>query len=132
MGYWAQGWEAPSTYTINLSCRFVALAHSVGGTLMKPLSGRLGDVRFAPRTAPRRRNDPEEPRFDRCVLTDEVWSRVTKLPEQLLRQARPGAAARAPSGPAVLAQIAVAVAILTVGGRSGWVTLPAFALGEKT
>ena len=49
----------------------------------------------------------------RCVLTDEVWSRVTKLPDQLMRQARLRAR-HAPVRAAVLAQIAVAVAILTV------------------
>ena len=30
-GYWRKDGEIPTTYTINLSCRFVALAHSVGG-----------------------------------------------------------------------------------------------------
>jgi hypothetical protein len=48
----------------------------------------------------------------RSVLTEGVWSRVVELPEQLMRQARlhRHSSVRA----AVLAQIAVAVAILTV------------------
>ena len=29
-GYWRKDGEIPKTYTINLSCRFVALAHAIG------------------------------------------------------------------------------------------------------
>jgi hypothetical protein len=48
----------------------------------------------------------------RSVLTDGVWSRVVNLPELLMQQAR--RMRHAPVRAAVLAQIAVAVAILTV------------------
>src|SRR5947207_4401921 len=30
-GYWRKDGETPKTYTINLSCRFVAIAHAIGG-----------------------------------------------------------------------------------------------------
>ena len=65
----------------------------------------------------------------RLVLTDGVWSRVVDLPEQLMQQARlqrRHASVRA----AVLAQIAVAVAILTVAPvRLG--NLASIRLGEN-
>jgi integrase len=63
------------------------------------------------------------------VLTDGVWSRVTKLPEQLMQQARLQRR-HAPVRAAVLAQIAVAVAILTVAPvRLG--NLASIRLGEN-
>jgi Phage integrase family len=49
----------------------------------------------------------------RLVLTDGVWSRVVSLPGQLMQQARL-LRSHAPVRAALLAQIAVAVAILTV------------------
>lgn len=111
-GYWPKEEEAPSTYTINLSCRFVALAHSVG-RLDEAALRKLGDLRF---TLEQHREDGMTPKnlaLIRCVLTDAVWSRVTNLPDQLMRQARLERR-HAPVRAAVLAQIAVAVAILTV------------------
>ena len=45
-GYWRKDGEVPKTYTINLSCRFVALAHAIGG-LDEDALRRLGDARFA-------------------------------------------------------------------------------------
>lgn len=110
--YWKKDGEVPRAYTINLSCRFVALAHAVGG-LDEDARRRLEDFRF---TLEQHREDGMTPKnlaLIRSVLTDGVWSRVVNLPEQLMRQARrelPHAPVRA----AVLAQIAVAVAILTV------------------
>ena len=64
----------------------------------------------------------------RLVLTDGVWSRVVNLPEQLMQQAR--LQRRHAPGAAVLAQIAVAVAILTVAPvRLG--NLASIRLGEN-
>jgi hypothetical protein len=111
-GYWSKDGEAPSTYTINLSCRFVALAHSVGG-LDEVALRKLGDLRFELEQHREDGMTPKNLALIRCVLTDEVWSRVTKLPDQLMRQARLERR-HAPVRAAVLAQIAVAVAILTV------------------
>jgi integrase len=111
-GYWRKDGEAPSTYTINLSCRFVALAHSIGGVAEDDLR-RLGDFRFELEQHREDGMTPKNLALIRHVLTDEVWSRVTKLPDQLMRQARLERR-HAPVRAAVLAQIAVAVAILTV------------------
>jgi hypothetical protein len=127
-GYWRKDGEVPTTYTINLSCRFVALAHSVGG-LDEAALRQLGDLRFALEQHREDGMTPKNLALIRCVLTDEVWSRVTKLPEQLLRQARLEQR-HAPVRAAVLAQIAVAVAILTVAPvRLG--NLASIRLGEN-
>ncbi len=65
----------------------------------------------------------------RLVLTPGVWSRVVDLPEQLLQQARLQRR-HAPVRAAVLAQIAAAVAILTVAPvRLG--NLSSIRLGEN-
>ncbi len=111
-GYWRKDGEVPATYTINLSCRFVALAHSAGG-LDEAALRRLGDARFELEQHREDGMTPKNLALIRCVLTDAVWSRVTKLPDQLMRQARLERQ-QAPVRAAVLAQIAVAVAILTV------------------
>jgi hypothetical protein len=110
--YWRKDGEVPKTYTINLASRFVALAHWSGGMDEEALR-RLEDMRFA----------LEEHRDDgmteknlaliRLVLTDGVWSRVVNLPDQLMHQARLQRR-HAPVRAGVLAQIATAVAILTV------------------
>lgn len=125
--YWHGDGEVPTTYTINLGCRFVALAHAIGGVDEDELR-RLGDARFA---LEQRREDGMTPKnlaLIRCVLTDEVWSRVAKLPDVLMRQAR--LERHAPVRAAVLAQIAVAVAILTIAPvRLG--NLASIRLGEN-
>jgi integrase len=110
--YWRKDGEIPKTYTINLASRFVALAHWTGGMDEEALR-RLEDTRFA----------LEEHRDDgmteknlaliRSVLTEGVWSRVVNLPERLMAEARLERR-HAPVRAGVLAQIAVAVAILTV------------------
>lgn len=110
-GYWRKDGKVPKTYTINLACRFAAIAHDIG-TLDADALVRLSDLRFR----------LEEHRDDgmtrknlaliRSVLTDGVWQRIVNLPEQLMRQAR--MERHAPVRAAVLSQIAVGVAILTV------------------
>lgn len=109
--YWRNDGEVPGTYTINLSCRFAAIAHDIGD-LDEDALRRLGDLRFA---LEQHRDDGMTPKnlaLIRSVLTEGVWSRVVNLPELLMQQAR--RERHAPVRAAVLAQIAVAVAILTV------------------
>jgi integrase len=126
--YWRKDGEVPATYTINLANRFVALAHSIGAIAADDLR-RLEDARF---DLEQHRTDGMTPKnlaLIRCVLTDEVWSRVTNLPDQLMRQARLERQ-HAPVTAAVLAQIAVAVSILTVAPvRLG--NLASIRLGEN-
>jgi hypothetical protein len=127
-GYWRKDGDIPKTYTINLSCRFVALAHAIGGIGEDELR-RLGDARFALEQHREDGMTPKNLALIRLVLTDGVWSRVVNLPEQLLQQARLQRR-QAPVRAAVLAQIAVAVAILTVAPvRLG--NLASIRLGEN-
>jgi integrase len=127
-GYWPEEEDIPTTYAINLSSRFVGLAHTVGG-LDEDAVKRLGDIRFALEEFRQYGMTEKNLALIRLVLTDGVWSRVVDLPEQLLQQARlqrRHASIRA----AVLAQIAVAVAILTVAPiRLG--NLASIRLGEN-
>jgi Phage integrase family len=127
-GYWTDEEDAPTTYTINLSCRFVGLAHAVGG-LDEDALRRLGDIRFALEEYREVGMTEKNLALIRLVLTDGVWSRVVDLPEQLMQQARLQRR-HAPVRAAVLAQIAVAVAILTVAPvRLG--NLASIRLGEN-
>ena len=125
--YWKKDGEAPSTYTINLACRLVAIAHTISGFDADALQ-RLEDMQF---TLEQHREDgmtEKNLRLIRSVLTNGVWSRVAKLPEQLMERAR--RERHAPVRAAVLAQIAVAVAILTVAPiRLG--NLASIRLGEN-
>jgi integrase len=111
-GYWRKDGEVPNTYTINLSCRFVALAHAIGG-LDEDVLRQLEDARFALEQHREDGMTPKNLALIRLVLTEGIWSRVADLPEQLMQQARLKRR-HAPVRAAVLAQIAVAVAILSV------------------
>jgi integrase len=127
-GYWRKDGEVPKTYTINLSCRFVALAHAIGG-LDEDALRRLEDARFALEQHREDGMTEKNLALVRLVLTDAVWTRVAELPEQLMQQARLQRR-HAPVRAAVLAQIAVAVAILTVAPvRLG--NLASIRLGEN-
>jgi integrase len=110
--YWRKDGELPKTYTINLASRFVGLAHLTGG-FDEDAVRRLEDMRF---TLEGHRDDgltEKNASLIRLVLTDGVWSRIVSLPGQLMQQARL-LRSHAPVKAALLAQIAVAVAILTV------------------
>ena len=127
-GYWPNDEDAPTTYAINLSCRFVGLAHAIGGFDEEAIR-RLGDIRFALEEYREDGMTEKNLALIRLVLTDGVWSRIVDLPEELMQQARL-LRRHAPIRAAVLAQIAVAVAILTVAPiRLG--NLASIRLGEN-
>jgi integrase len=90
----------------------VSLAHVIGGLDEEALQ-RLGDLRFALEEYREMGMTEKNLALIRYVLTDGVWSRIVNLPRQLLRTARKQRL-HAPVRAAILAQIAVAVAILTV------------------
>jgi integrase len=126
-GYWQSDGEVPATYTINLSNRFVGLAHTFG--LDADAVRRLGDLRFRLEEYREVGMTEKNLALIRLVLTDGVWSRVVNLPDELMREARLRRR-HAPVRAAVLAQIAVAVAILTVAPvRLG--NLSSIRLGEN-
>jgi Phage integrase family len=110
-GYWPEDADVPTAYAINLSNRFVGLAHVIG--LDEDALRRLGDLRFRLEEFREVGMTEKNLALIRLVLTDGVWSRVVNLPEELMQQARL-LRRHAPNRAAVLAQIAVAVAILTV------------------
>jgi hypothetical protein len=111
-GYWRKDGEIPKTYTINLSCRFVAIAHAIGGVAAGALK-RLEDTRFSLEEHREEGITPKNIALIRQVLTDGVWSEVVNLPGELMKQGRLQRRTR-PVWAAVTAQIAVAVAIEAV------------------
>jgi integrase len=126
-GYWQKDGEVPTAYTINLSNRFVGLAHTFG--LDADAVRRLGDLRFRLEEYREVGMTEKNLALIRLVLTEGVWSRVVNLPDELMREARLQRR-HAPVRAAVLAQIAVAVAILTVAPvRLG--NLSSIRLGEN-
>jgi integrase len=110
--YWTQNGDVPSTYTINLGCRFVAIAHQTGCVDEDGLR-QLGDLRYALEQHREEGMTEKNLAVVRAVLTPGVWSRIVNLPEKLMKRAR-AMRRHAPVRAALLAQIAVAVAILIV------------------
>jgi hypothetical protein len=110
--YWSRNGENPKPFTIELACRFIAIARET----------RCVDDAGCERLDEMRR-DLEEHRQSgltgknialiRQVLTPGVWNRVVKLPFEMMATARQQQA-HGPARAAVTAQIAVAIAILTV------------------
>jgi hypothetical protein len=126
--YWRQNGDVPKTYTINLSCRFVAIAHDLG-CLDEAALRRLDDARYALEQHREEGMTEKNLALVRAVLTEGIWPRVVMLPEQLIQRARLQRR-HAPVKAAVLAQIAAALAILTVAPvRLG--NLASIRLGEN-
>jgi integrase len=110
--YWAKNGETPKAFTIDLGCRFVGIARETK-CIDEAACERLDQMR----------RDLEDKRSGgltdkntaliRQVLTPGVWSRVVKLPQDLMSTAR-SQQSSAPLRATVTAQLAVATAILTV------------------
>lgn len=110
--YWQKDGEVPATYTINLAVRFEAVARQMGWLSADALK-ELADLRYAMEQHREEGMTEKNLAVVRAVLSPGVWDRVAKLPEQLMEQARKMQKS-APVRAAILAQIAVAVAILLV------------------
>jgi hypothetical protein len=110
--YWEQNGEIPKTFTIDLCCHLLSAARATRCISGEGLE-RLDDLRAE--LARHRQNGLTDKNMAliRQVLTEGVWSRVVGLPHQLLAQAR-SRRDQAPIAAGLLAQVAVAVAILTV------------------
>ena len=110
--YWRRNGESPKLFTVDLASRFLAIAKETK-CLDDAACERLDEMR----------RDLEEHRqggltdknlaLIRQVLTPGVWDRVVNLPRAMMATAR-SQAARAPNRAAVTAQLAVAIAILSV------------------
>jgi hypothetical protein len=109
--YWAKNGETPKAFTIDLACRFVAIARETK-CIDETAFQRLDEMR---RDLEDRRGGgltDKNTELIRQVLTPGVWNRVVKLPQNLMSTAK--LQLSAPLRAAVTAQLAVAIAILTV------------------
>jgi integrase len=115
---WAKNGDQPKVSTIDMAKKLYGVARS-WGRLERAALDRLDDLRA----------DLEEYRpagmteknlnLIRQILNEDVWARVVNCPVSLMRQAR-SMKDRAPVKAAITAQIAVAIAILSVAPvRSG-------------
>jgi integrase len=109
---WKQAGEEPKTSTIDLAKKLVAVARLADCLTMEQLK-ELDDKRAALEQYRKEGMTPKNLKLIRQVLNSEVWARVIDCPDELMRRAR-SLKDRAPLKAAVTAQIAVAVAILTV------------------
>jgi hypothetical protein len=108
--YWQQNGETPKLFTIDLACRFVAIAKEAkcldeaACERLDEMRRELEDHRHGGLTE---KNIP----FIRQVLTPGVWSRVVKLPFAMMAAAR-RQQHTSPVRAAITAQISVAIGIL--------------------
>jgi len=110
--YWKKDGDVPAAYTINLAIRIEAIARQMRLLSADELKA-LADLRYAMEQHREEGMTEKNLAVVRAVLTPGVWNRVFKLPERLMEQARKMQNS-APVRAALLAQIAVAVAILLV------------------
>jgi integrase len=109
---WEQNGDEPKTSTIDLAKELLAVARCAGCLTAEQLT-RLDDKRAVLEQYRKEGLTPKNLKLIRQVLNSEVWARVINCPYELMRRAR-SLKVHAPVKAAVTAQIAVAVAILTV------------------
>jgi Phage integrase family len=110
--YWSKNGETPKAFTIDLAGRFVAIATQTK-CIDEAACERLDQMRRDLEDQRRGGLTDKNTTLIRQVLTPGVWSRVVKLPQDLMAAAA-SQRSLAPIRAAVAAQIAVAIAILTV------------------
>lgn len=110
--FWEKNGEIPKTFTIDLGMRFLSIARETG-CVDGPGCEELAEMWTA--LGAHRRTGLSDKNLDliRKVQTDGVWDRVVNLAPKLMTTAR-SQFDHAPNRAAVTAQIAVAIAILTV------------------
>jgi hypothetical protein len=109
--YWRRNGESPKLFTINLACRFLAIAKEMK-CLDEEACERLEQMRQDLEDHRRGGLTDKNIALLRQVLTPGVWDRVVQLPRQLMAAAR--RLRHQPVRAAVMAQLAVAIAILSV------------------
>ena len=110
--YWRRNGEEPATYTIDLAKRFFAIAKETK-CVDAAACDRLDEMRASLEVHRRGGLTDKNSALIQKVLTPGVWSRVVKLPFAMMTSAR-ACAGHSPTRAAVTAQLAVAIAILSV------------------
>jgi integrase len=110
--YWRQNGDNPKQFTIDLAGRFLAIATETK-CLDDTARERLDALRLSLEDQRSGGMTDKNLALVRQVLTPGVWSRVVKLPGAMMATARTRQV-YAPARSAVTAQLAVAIAILTV------------------
>lgn len=109
--YWKKNGKEPKVYTIDLAWKLLSVAKQIG--LSEAALERLDDISAALEAHRHKGLTGKNLALIRQVLTDGIWSEVVSLPNALMRQARADQA-HAPVKAAVTAQLAVAIAILSI------------------
>ena len=109
--YWRKNGENPKLFTIDLACRFLAIAKETK-CLSDEECERLDEMRRDLEDHRQEGLTDKNIAFLRQVLTPGVWERVIKLPFAMMAEARRQQHAQVRA--AVTAQLAVAIAILSV------------------
>jgi integrase len=108
---WEQAGPEPKTTTIDLGKKVLAVARSVG---LEPTAlAHLDEIRAKLEKYRKEGLTPKNMKLIRQILNSEVWARVVNYPTQLMKEAR-SRKDHAPMKAAVMAEVAVAIAILTV------------------
>jgi integrase len=110
--YWKQDGAEPRVYTIDLCSKILAVARE-RGCLDDVARERLEELRADLEEFRQDGLTPKNLDLVRQVLSENVWGEVVNLPAALMKSAR-ALKDQAPVKAALMAQIAVAVAILTV------------------
>ena len=110
--YWARNGETPKLFTINLARWFVGIAKETK-CLDEDACGRLEEMWQALEDHRQGGLTEKNIAFIRQVMTPGVWHRVVRLPGAMMASAR-AHQAHAPNRAAVTAQLAVAIAILSM------------------
>jgi len=108
--YWAKNGSTPKAFTIDLACKFVAIARETK-CIDDVACERLEQMRRDLEDHRRGGVTDKNAALIRQVLTPGVWGRVVKLPQDLMSTAR--SQQSAPLRATITAQLAVAIAILT-------------------
>jgi integrase len=110
--YWTKNGKEPKTYTIDLGWKLLRMARETG-CLDHAAVKRLDEISATLEQYRHEGLTQKNQQLVRQVLTDGVWSEVVSLPNALMQEAR-RVKDHAPIKAAVSAQVAVAIAILTL------------------
>jgi integrase len=110
--FWEEIGEEPNIYTIDLAWKLLSIARETKSLGQGDLE-RLYDMRAALEEYRRKGLTPKNLEVIRSVLTEGVWNRVVQLPAVMMAEARLYRH-QSPTKAAVKAQLAVAIAILTM------------------